>query len=366
MRRLGHGWLLILALGIAAVWGCGGDDEPNDDTGSGGSGAGVFVVNEGNFGKGNGSLSFYDPALKQVANNVFEVVNGKPLGDTPNDIAIRDGKAWIVVNNSQRIEVIDTLTRRSVGAVQFADGGSPYTITLDAAGAYGYVPLFLGNALAKVNLTSMKVEKLVEVGGNPTEVALANGKAYVTNSGGDAAFDGMGSQVAVVNVATMSVDKLIQVGDRPTSIVAAPNGDLVVLCTGFWDDYTTEGADESTPGSIVVIDSKIDKVVEQIPLDAAPGDRMKLSPNGSAYFLIGSQVVGFDTSLRAVQATPIKAPAGVFGFYGIGVDPTTGAIYVTDAKDFVTPGDVYVFEPTGTQLDKFAADIIPRAFGFVR
>ena len=35
------------------------------------SGAGLFVVHEGNFQYGNASLSYYNPATKQVENEVF-------------------------------------------------------------------------------------------------------------------------------------------------------------------------------------------------------------------------------------------------------------------------------------------------------
>ena len=35
------------------------------------SGEGLFICNEGNFQYGNATLSYYDPATKQVQNEVF-------------------------------------------------------------------------------------------------------------------------------------------------------------------------------------------------------------------------------------------------------------------------------------------------------
>jgi hypothetical protein len=351
-------------MAAVVVVGCGGDEtaEKGDDDATGAV-SGVYIVNEGNFGKGNASLSFYDSSTGTVTPDVYKPANGKPLGDTANDVVVRGGKVWVVVNNSQVIEVLDASTNKSVGQIAFPDGGSPYSLTIDDAGTYGYVPLLWGNALARVNLVSMSVDKVVEVGGNPTDCAIANGKVYVNNSGTEETY-GAGTQVAVVD-STMTVKKLVPVGDRPTAVVAVGNK-VVVLCSGFYDNYDTPDTNESTPGSIVVIDASSDTVSDQIPLDGAVGDRMELGPDGHAYFFVNNKVAAFDPTTGRIHTTTIQAPQGVFGWYGLGVDPVDGAIYVTDAKDFTNPGDVYVFEPNGTQRAKFTADIIPRSFGFKR
>src|SRR5208283_4147750 len=64
---------------------------------------GVYVINQGNFGFGNGEVSFYNPANNQVANNLFDSVNGFHPGDVLQSMYILDSLGFIVVNNSQRI-----------------------------------------------------------------------------------------------------------------------------------------------------------------------------------------------------------------------------------------------------------------------
>ena len=63
--------------------------------------SGYFVTNEGNFGSGNGSLSYVDDN-NQVTNNVFSSINSFPLGDVVQSMSIINDNAYIVVNGSAK------------------------------------------------------------------------------------------------------------------------------------------------------------------------------------------------------------------------------------------------------------------------
>ena len=95
-------WAPLLALAIAAI-GCGETDVDLVDDTPAASGTGVYVLNEGLFGAGNASLWYFDAATGDIAESVFAAANSRPLGDTANDIALHEGKLWVVVNNSQTI-----------------------------------------------------------------------------------------------------------------------------------------------------------------------------------------------------------------------------------------------------------------------
>ncbi|TSA18494.1 YncE family protein, partial [bacterium] len=60
--------------------------------------------------------------------------------------------------------------------------------------------------------------------------------------------------------------------------------------------------------------------------------------------------------------TPFATVAG----YGLAYDDATDRLYVTDAKDYTQPGDVYVFDVDGLQKAKFQAGVIPGAIAFKR
>jgi hypothetical protein len=352
-------WLASVAL-VLGLMACGGDEDVLDDDLSDSTGAGVYILNEGGFGQGNASLSFYDAVTGAVTESVFATANGRPLGDTANDILRSGDRLWIVVNNSQTMEIVDVATHASAGTVTFDAGASPTTVAIDEAAGKAYVALRFGNALARIDTTSLVQEAVVEVGAMPQEVVLADGKAYVTNSG-----FGAGTTVSVVDLATFTVSSIIEVGTNPTAVVAR-DGKVIVLASGVtWDNPDTPD-DDTAPGAIVVIDTASDTVTNSLPLDSGASDRMELGPDGVAYFLTFGAVAKFDTNTGSVTAGFITAAAhGAGAFYGLGVNPDSGLIYVSDAKDYATSGDVYVFEPNGTLVRQFQADLLPRMMAFV-
>ena len=68
-------------------------------------GKGVYIVNEGGFGYGNGSVSYYSPSDCTITLDLFKSQNAKPLGDICQSLTFFNQKGYVVVNNSQKIEV---------------------------------------------------------------------------------------------------------------------------------------------------------------------------------------------------------------------------------------------------------------------
>ncbi len=132
------------------------------------------MLNEGLFGQGNSSVSFIDPAAGEASHNIFSEVNGVDLGDTASDIGFYEDFAFIVVNVSNTIEIVEKGTFTSVATID----------------------------------TELE---------NPRKIAFLMGLAYVTNWGD--ASDPSDDYVAVFDARTFDFLDKISVEEGPENIL---------------------------------------------------------------------------------------------------------------------------------------------------
>jgi YVTN family beta-propeller protein len=309
---------------------------------------GVYILNEGNFGRGNSSLSFYVPDSNRVYQNVFKNINGRDLGDTGNDIVISDGRVYIVVNNSDKIEVIEAGTHRSVGTI-YVPNASPYKIAI--AGNRAYVTNLWRGAVTVIDIDGMRVLiDTIKVGSNPQGILVYGNKIYVCNSG-----FGADRTVSVIDVETNRVIRSIKLFDGPVAI-DIDESKLWVLCSGNYGDFNDPTDD--TYGKLYAIDPGTNTVVDSIDIGGHP-TRLVVY-NGFAYVLKDGDVVRVNLKTGEIDGAFIQG-----NFYSIGIDPVNKLIYCADAKDYVQNGEVSIYDLDGNFLRKFDVGIIPGSFGFI-
>lgn len=307
---------------------------------------GAFVLNEGQFTQANGSLSFYSPEADSVQNNIFENVNGRALGDIVNDMLIVDSIAFIVVNNSNTIEVMSLNTWKSKGTIPAGDYTAPYNIALAAPGKI-YVSNLYANSVSVISVENLAIEKTIAVGANPEGIAVAGDYAFVANSG-----FGYANTVTVIDTKSDEVKATIRVGDNPQTAVVDADGRVQVLCSGSYGDYYNPNDD--TPGGLYVIDPTTLSVTDSMIIGGHPG-RLVMDDNGYAYYKNGAIVQYNQKSLQVTDSTFID---GGF-FYNFAYDEVSEQFFVTDAKDFTQNGEVIIFDKDGKEVKRYVAGIIP-------
>lgn len=313
---------------------------------------GVYIVNEGNFNRGNSTLTMYIPDSNQVYNNVFESVNGKKLGDVGNSIAIRGTKAYIVVNGSNRIEVISTETQKSLATIDSPPGASPRNIAFQSD-SVGYVSNLFDNSTSILDLKGNAVNGRVGVGNNPEELMISGNYIFVTNSG-----FGTGNTVSVIDIKVNVVVKTLRVSDNPINIRQWNATTAVVLCGGDFGDPSNPNDD--TPGRIHFINLSNQTVADTMTIGGHPFE-MAIDKNDFLYTIGSSGIVKINLKTKSILTQNF-----ITGFfYTVAYDKLRDRLYVSDAKDFVQPGVVKIYDMNGSLQQSFTAGVNPGFIAFI-
>ena len=314
------------------------------------SAKGVYIVNEGNFGRGNATLSYFDLETFHVYNDVFSAVNGKNLGDVGQGMVLRNGRGYVLVNDSHKIEVIDLQTNVDVGTIELGTGASPRHMVFVNDTLALVTDLYSASVL-KVDVKDNLVTGAIGVGQNPEGIVLAGGKAFVANSG-----FGVGLTLSVIDVASLTVIDAIQVAYNPIGLSVTPGGAVYAVCAGAYPG----GPIPETPAIIAVVDPIGDRVVDSIFI-GGHSSMIAVGADGIGYIPGSDSVLAVDTRVNRVRGLFVRG-----SFYGVGVEDVSGDVYLTDPKNYVQPGTVSIFASNGVLRTQFDAGIIPGSFAFKR
>jgi DNA-binding beta-propeller fold protein YncE len=304
---------------------------------------GAFILNEGNYMAGNGSLSFWSYDSLKIYNDMFQSVNGRPLGDVPYSMMIKDEKAYIVVNNSGKIEVINNITMKSVTTIH---GLISPRIMAVVNSTKAYVSSLYSDSVTIVDIFSNSITGYINLRRTSEAIAVAGNFAYISNWAG-------GHEVMVVNTLNNQVIDSIDVGIEPESMVLDGDRNLWVLCTGGWS--------ESDLGKLVQIDINSNNVIKQFPFNnpsSYPTSLIIDSYGQNLFYLDGGvRKMGIaDTKLPASSMVP--QPVGS-AFYKLAINPANGDLFISDALDYSHQGYLWIYTNGGDLSRKETVGIIP-------
>jgi len=314
------------------------------------SAKGVYIVNQGNFGRGNATLSYFDLENFQVYNDVFSAVNGKNLGDVGQSMVLWNGRGYILVNDSHKIEVIDLSTNVDVETIDLGAGASPRQMAFVNDSLALVTDLYSATVL-KVDVAKGSVAGAIPVGQNPEGIVLVAGKAFIANSG-----FGLGTSLSIIDLATLSPAGSIPVDENPIGMAVTPDGLVYALCAGAYGG----GGVPETFATIMVVDPRQDAVVDSISV-GGHASALAIGADGTAYVAGDNSVLAIDARIHRVRGVFVTG-----SFDGVGVEIVSGDVYLADAKQYVQPGTVYVYAANGILRTRFDVGIIPGAFAFKR
>lgn len=320
------------------------------------SAEGLFICNEGNFQYGNSTLSYYDPITESVQNEVFYRANAMKLGDVAQSMTIRDGKGWVVVNNSHVVFAIDINTYREVGRITNLTSPRYMHFVSDTK---AYITQLWDNRIFIVDPSRYQVTGYIECPGmtmesGSTEQMVQYGKYVYVNC--------WSYQNRILKIDTETdqvVDELV-VGIQPTSLALDCNGKLWTL---------TDGGYEGSPygheaPSLYRIDAESFTIEQQFRFrfGDAPSE-VQLNGTRDRLYWINRDIWEMDVTADRAPVRPFLPDNGTI-YYGLTVCPRTGDVYIADAIDYVQPGMIYRYSREGKLLDEFYVGITPGAFSW--
>ncbi len=310
------------------------------------SGHGVFIINEGNYTQGNAELSFLDLGLNQKFDNVFFQANNRKLGDVFQSMNIINGKAYLVINNSSKIEIINPKTFKSIGTITGLR--SPRYIIKTSTNK-AYVSDIYDNHIFVVDLSNNQILKKIPLWGWVEEMISINGKTYATNL--------RGSSINIIDENTNQIIDSIETPFAPKNILKDASNNLWVLCG--------DANASNKKHFIVKIDLETKQITKQFEIKTPQTNANKLRVNaiGNNLFWIDEGVFKMNINDSILPPNPIIDKQQRI-FYGLAIDPKYHEIMVSDAKDFNSNSDVYRYDFNGQLLGKFTAGKITSDFYF--
>jgi len=306
------------------------------------SGNGVFIMNEGNFRSGNGSISFYSYDSLKIYNNIFRETNERPLGDVPYSMGFAGKKAYILVNNSDKIEITGINTMKSVATIEKVV--SPRYISF-VSGQKAYVTSLYSDSLRIIDLQSEKATGYVPVKNTSESITATSSSAYVANWSG-------GSKIFIIDILSDEVTDSIEVGAEPESMVVDRNKTLWVLCNGGWKrEHYAE---------LVAINTLTNTISRRFtfPLITDSPTCLQIDGKGQFLYYLHDGVRRMDINAESLPSSAFIPQAGYY-FYRMGVNPFNGEVFITDARDYIQKGIVLRYSPDGDLLSLLETDIIP-------
>lgn len=350
--------LLTLTLGIF-FQSCQSDDEVINNLPLGDYENGMLILNQGNFGAGNSSISYFSYDFEVFQANAFQAVNPAiSLGDTGQDIGFYEDKAFVVLNNSDKIEIINRYTLEHITTIS-TGLNNPRYITFAQGKAFvtnwgsGMNPD--DDFVAVYNLNDYSLNANIPVVEGPERILTHNNRIYVAHEGG---FN-FNNKITKLNAANNQIEDVIEVGDVPKSLQVY-NNQIYVLCGGIpsW----AQNIDE-TGGSFYQINEN-NEANEVLTFATNEHPTNLIQENNQFYYTINAEVFQLNAGATTLPSTPIfeTTAQGVYGIYSFAVK--NGFIYVGDAADYNSNGKILIYQSNGTLVQEKTVGVMPAGFYF--
>lgn len=298
---------------------------------------GILITNEGNYGTPNADVTIVTRDLTLKQDNIYSANNGGNLGDVLQMIAFNSDKAYLVLNNSNKVKVVYRSSFKSAGEITdqidqpryMAFANNNIYVSNDKYNGAKYVSVYNASNLAfvkKITFTDT-VERVVQAGGN----------IFVQN-----ASYGFGNKITYINTSTNDIQSVITLPDGDINKTISNNNNVYAIAAGTTDSYIYQ---INSAGSIVKTTTLT---------GISNGTNLEIEGN-KFYFTSGNKVYSMDMNATTVPTSPLFTVTdnSFSTLYGFNV--VDGKIFTSDANGFTQDSKISVYSTSGVLLTTFTA-----------
>ena len=345
---------------------------------------GMYLLNEGNMGSNKATIDYLDFCNGYYIRNIYGERNPnviKELGDVGNDIQVYGNRLYAVINCSHKVEVMDRRSCQRIGQIDI-----PNCRYICFHEDKAYVSSYVGpvsidknaqlGAIFEVDTATLKVTRKVTVGYQPDELVIMDDYLYVVNSGGyrGPEYD---STLSVVSLKDFKQVKKIPVTINPHRLRKDRYGQLWISSRGDYKDV---------PSQLVLMKNVESGITNEQGFQNSKFIIQKFNISSSEMVILGDSLffygVNWNTqtetnnirygivdvkthTLLSEQIITDGTDMNIKVPYGIQINPYNGDIYITDAKNYVSSGQLHCYSRSGKKKWSIRTGDIPAHMCFV-
>ncbi|MCP1995767.1 YncE family protein [Flavobacterium sp. HSC-61S13] len=333
--------IILLALSVTFFISCSKSDDPfvgeikkNNYSNT------VLMLNEGNFGLSNSSIYIVSNTLTNQKHDAY-TKDESVLGDVAQSMGFLNDKAFIVVNNSNKVEVVNRYTFESLGTITEKIAQPRYVAF---ASGKAYVSNAASQSITIYSSDTYEFIKEIKLNGPVERIISENNKIYVQK----AAYS-VGNEIVIINTSSDEISKTIKVNDALQDIVSN---------TGFV--YAISSIPTRT--NYYKINAEVDTVMTTFTsTKVVNGQKLRVDQN-KLYYVSNNDIYSWEPLATTVDYKPMFSIKGSgYGFL-YAFDVIDGRIFTADALDFKSKSAVAVYNLKGEKITEFEGGIATSSF----
>jgi hypothetical protein len=318
---------------------------------------GIFVLNEGSFNNSNSSLTFLSSDYSQHILDLLSKANpNQSLGDVAQSMLVHGDKIYIVVNNSNKIVVINKFSSQYVGSITTGIVNPRYIVINNNniyISCWGIPANATDDYIAVINEINYNLSSKIMVTEGPEKLMIHNNNLFVNHKGGFS----NGNSVSVINTTNNTVSNTFTTGDIPNDL-AIYNNQLYVFCSGKTVYNANWNIIEETGGKLKSYNLTDFTETQSVDFGNTQHPNNFVVDQDKLYYTLGGQVYQKIITSSTIPTAALFNPQVTY-LYGLNV--LDNKIYVCDAKNFNSAGSLKIFNLTGTLLTEKATGIGPNS-----